>query len=57
MQIDTSKLASIVTLAALASLLVSIPSVTYAQKQMIQHIMIAIGTATSAISPQADTLL
>lgn len=56
MQIDTSKLASIVTLAALASLLVSIPSVTYAQKQMIQHIMIATGTATSAISPQADNV-
>lgn len=56
MQIDTSKLASIVTLAALASLLVSIPSITYAQKQMIQHIMIATGTATSTISPQADNV-
>jgi hypothetical protein len=51
MQIGTSKLASIVTLAALASLLVSIPSVTYAQK-MIQHIMIA----TSSISPQANNV-
>jgi hypothetical protein len=56
MQIDTSKLASIITLAALTSLLVSITSTTYAQKQMIQHIMIATGTATSSISPQADNI-
>lgn len=55
MQIDTYKLASIITLAALVSLLVSIPSITYAQK-MIQHIMIATGTTTSSISPQADNV-
>jgi hypothetical protein len=55
MQIDTSKLVFIITL-ALASLLVSITSTAYAQKQMIQHIMIATGTATSSISPQADNV-
>jgi hypothetical protein len=55
MQIDTSKLVSIITL-ALVSLLVSITSTAYAQKQMIQHIMIATGTATSSISPQADNI-
>ena len=55
MQIGTSKLASIITLAALASLLVSIPSTAHAQK-MIQHIMIVTGTTTSSISPQADNI-
>jgi hypothetical protein len=50
MQIDTSKLVSIITL-TLASLLVSITSTAYAQKQMT-----ATGTATSSISPQADNV-
>lgn len=53
MQTDTSKLVSIIiiTLAALASLLVSITSTAYAQKQMI-----ATGTTTSPISPQAANI-
>jgi len=56
MQIDTSKSVSIITLAALASLLVFITSNAYAQKQIVQQIVIATGTATSSISPLASNI-